>query len=78
MCVGAVRGVVVAAFGLDVRVAGDFEEALDSGSFGGGEAAEVVLVVVRVVPDGSGGVDVCVDEELVGVLRVVLSDPARW
>ena len=44
-------GVVVAAFGLDVGLGGDFEEALDSGAFGGGEVGEVVRVVVGVVPD---------------------------
>ena len=43
--------VVFAAFGLDVGVAGDFEETLDPCSFGGGEAVEVFLVVVGVVPD---------------------------
>lgn len=73
-----VVGVVVAAFGLDVGFGGDFEEALHAGAFGRGEAGEVVGVVVGMVPDRGGGIDVGVDEELVRVFRVVLSEPARW
>lgn len=39
------------------------------------ERFEVGVVVVGVVPDGAGGIGVCVNEELVAFFAVVLADP---
>ena len=56
---------LIAVDGNDIVIRRDAVEALDLGAFFGGEAGHVCFVVVGVVPDGAGWLDVCVDEELV-------------
>jgi hypothetical protein len=51
-------------------------QTLDAGALGGGEAGEILLIVVRMLPNGARGVRGRVDEELVVFFGVVLADPA--
>lgn len=67
---------VIAVGGDDVVICGDAVEAFDLGALLGGEAGHVCFIVVGVVPDRSGWLDVCVDEELVVCFGVMLSYPA--
>jgi len=80
-----VRDVVVVLFiiavgGDDIVVRRDAVEALDPGALLWGEAGHVLFVIVGVMPNGAGWLDVCVDEELVMGFWVVLSYPAgrQW
>lgn len=70
------RVVFVAAFGGDVGWIGDAEAISDFLAFVRAQSVHVFVVVVGVVPDGSWRIFVGVDEELVMVSCVVLSDPS--
>lgn len=67
--------ILVTALGGDVVVAGDLEGVLYSPTLFGVKGVHVLVVVVRMMPDGSGRLTGGVDEELVLVVGVVLSDP---
>lgn len=67
---------VIATLCEDVGLARYLMQALYLLSLLGIEAIEVLLIVVRVLPYRSWGIDVCVNEVLMLTCRVVLSDPS--
>lgn len=71
----AIAIVLACLLGFEVCLRGSVQ-GVDAGALFGREAAEVLLVVVRVVPDRTWRVDGGVDEELVLLSRVVLAHPS--
>ena len=70
-------GFVVRRFIGYILFCGDAMERLDSCTLGRGERGEISGVVVGMVPDGTRGRGGSIDEELVVLLGIILSDPAR-